>query len=139
MLGVAAVVAAVVVARVLLGEGSHSVDGAVMGDRSQWTAAVCAPHSELATSANFLYPSAVNIAYCASLPHTAGLPSEPMIIGEWPRDGDLERDIARLDSVKWYAAATVGDTTTAFILVDSPDRSLLEPLVPSGFTLIAPK
>ncbi|WP_241473871.1 hypothetical protein [Mycolicibacterium neoaurum] len=62
-----------------------------------------------------------------------------MIIGEWPRDGDLERDIARLDSVKWYAAATVGDTTTAFILVDSPDRSLLEPLVPSGFTLIAPK
>lgn len=62
-----------------------------------------------------------------------------MIVGQWPRDGDLEGDIARLDSVKWYATATVGDTTTAFILIDSPDRSLLEPLVPFGFTVISPK
>lgn len=111
---------------------------AVTGDRGQWTEAVCAPHSELATSSNFLYPEATNLAYCASAMAAVGSVPQPMVVGEWPRDADLEGDVAGMETVKWFATATVGDTTTAFILIDSPDRTLLEPLVPFGFVIRAP-
>ncbi|SDC05399.1 hypothetical protein SAMN04488581_0002 [Mycolicibacterium neoaurum] len=111
---------------------------AVTGDRGQWTDEVCAPHSELATSSNFVYPEATNLAYCASATAAIGSVPQPMIIGEWPRDADLDGDVAGMETVKWFATATVEDTTTAFILIDSPDRTLLEPLVPFGFTIHAP-
>lgn len=108
----------------------------VSGDRDQWTAAVCAEDTDLATSSNFLYPDATNIAYCATNPSDGERP-QPVVIGEWPRDADLEADIARLESVKWFATATVGDHMTVFILLDSPDRTLLDPLTSFGFTIRA--
>lgn len=109
----------------------------VSGDREQWTAAVCADDSDLATSSNFLYPDATDIAYCATKP-AEGAEPQPVVIGEWPRDGNLEADIARLETVQWFATVTVGDRLTVFILLDSPDRSLLEPLTSFGFTIRAP-
>ena len=122
------------------GEADHTGRAggvAVSGDRDQWTAAVCADDSDLATSSNFLYPDAKNIAYCATKT-SADAESQPVVIGEWPRDADLEADIARLETVKWFATATVGDHMTVFILLDSSDRTLLEPLSPFGFTVRAP-
>jgi hypothetical protein len=119
------------------GRGPDTGSVEVTGDRDQWIAAVCAEDSDLATSSNFLYPDATNIAYCATKPSEREQP-QPVVIGEWPRDADLEADIARLESVKWFATATVGDHTTVFILLDSPDRTLLEPLNSFGFTIRAP-
>ena len=118
------------------GPASDPSSVAVSGDRDQWTAAVCAEDSDLATTSNFLYPEAKHIAYCATKTSNGAEP-QPVVIGEWPRDADLEADIARLESVKWFATATVGDHTTVFILLDSPDRALLEPLSPFGFTVRA--
>ncbi|WP_131806242.1 hypothetical protein [Mycolicibacterium conceptionense] len=109
----------------------------VSGDRAQWTAAVCADNSDLATSSNFLYPDATNIAYCATKPSQGEKP-QPVVIGEWPRDADVEADIARLKSVQWFATGTAGGHTTVFILLDSPDRTLLEPLTSFGFTIRGP-
>ena len=108
----------------------------VSGDRGQWTAAVCAENSDLPTSSNFLYPDATDIAYCATRPSEGHQP-QPVVIGDWPRDADLEADIARLETVRWFATATVGDHMTVFILLDSPDRTLLEPLSAFGFTIRA--
>lgn len=114
------------------GGGPYTAE--VSGDRDQWTAAVCAADSDLATSSNFLYPDATDIAYCATKPTETTTP-QSVVIGEWPRDADIGEDLARLPSVRWFATAAVGERTTVFILLDSPDRSLLEPLAPFGFTI----
>lgn len=117
------------------GGGPDTVE--VSGDRDQWTAAVCAANSDLATSSNFLYPDATDIAYCATKPTETSTP-QSVVIGEWPREADIDADLARLPSIRWFATAVVGDHTTVFILLDSPDRSLLDPLTPFGFTISAP-
>lgn len=114
--------------------GADPDTGAVSGDRGQWTAALRAEDSDLATSSNFLYPDATNIAYCATKP-SGTTPAQPVVIGEWPRDADIEADLTRLGSVHWFAAATVGDRTTVFVLLDSPEPELLGPLTTFGFAI----
>ncbi len=139
VLAVIAIGAAIAVSTDLLddvesGRAVGSADGGVSGDREAWTAAVCAPDTDLATSANFLYTDAENIAYCGTRTTGSSRP-QSIVIGEWPRGADLEKDLARLPSVTWFATATTGDRMTVFVLQDSPDRALLEPLTPFGFTI----
>lgn len=120
--------------RVPAGPGADTASGASSGDRAQWTAAVCADDSDLATSSNFRYPQARNIAYCATKA-TGGAIARSLVMGEWPRDADPGKDLARLKSVHWFATVIVGSSTTVFALLDSWERSLLEPLIPFGFQI----
>jgi hypothetical protein len=75
----------------------------------------------------FLYPDAINIARCATKPPEAAMPHPP-VIGEWSLTLTIETDLKRLGSVHRFDTAPVGDSTAASILLERPNRALLEPL-----------
>lgn len=138
-------VGSVVVIGVGVTFGSRTVDGSseqvsvgVSGDRSAWTAAICAPDSVVAPSSAFpLFEEATAVEYCMTRPSGSSGP-QSVVIGEWPADATIRGDLSRLPQARWLATGTIGGRTTAFILQNSTDPVLLEPLMQFGFEISSP-
>lgn len=140
---VIALAVVMVIVAVLVGLfGSRTVRGAgerakspVSGDRTAWTSVVCSDYSVVAPSTAFpLVKHATNVNYCMT-PPSANSGPQSVVIGEWPVAAAVVDDLAKLPRVRWYATADLSDRTTAFILQNSADRSLLEPLARFGFVI----
>lgn len=137
--GVIAVIGIAVIVMVSGGVGHvhrSPAAGELAGDRGDWTAAVCAVDSVSGPSSrNFRFPTATSIVYCTAKAADTGGTHASLMIGEWPRDTAVSRELRRYGSVHYFASGTAADHTIVFAPTNSADQSLLQPLTRFGFTV----
>ncbi|MEW5811474.1 MAG: hypothetical protein AB1925_18690 [Actinomycetota bacterium] len=145
--GVVAVVAAATAVVVSMaadrGRGDSAAAGGaserrLSGDRDDWIAALCQEGSvSPPSSANFRFPTATAIAYCASSKTPAGSAPESIMIAQWPATVAVGEELSKIPALSQFAAGPADGETIVFAPTASANRSLLEPLTAFGFTIVS--
>lgn len=113
-------------------------DRRVSGDRDEWVAAVCEEGSLTPpASANFRFPAATDVAYCAARAADPGSAPESIMVAQWPSHSAVGEELSKFPAFRQFAAGPVEGGTVVFAPVASADRSLLEPLTAFGFAIVA--
>ncbi|ULP39940.1 hypothetical protein MJO55_28920 (plasmid) [Mycolicibacterium rufum] len=107
------------------------------GDRDDWTAAVCREGSMTTPSrATFRFPTATAIACCASSKTPAGSPPESIMMGRWPADVAVGKELSKIPAFSQFAAGPADGDAVVCAPTASVDRALLRPLMAFGFTIV---